>query len=539
MRLSADMGTNTFLNTNQMKERSIVIWGAGKEGKNILKILKDHNHQITCFVDTNAANICDIDGVCVKEKDFLKNNVKNYYVVVAIAKYYSEVSEYLMEIGYFEKSDYFWINRTPIEIDICDGQYSDDFGNRVDIVESRKLNTCIKSRNGISYKISAKLFITGKNNTVRMENVKFLKNSSIYVANGANVNMSDCIITGESAVKVNNSKLQIKNSCHICKAGIDINAHSEVVFSNTFLSDDSNIIANDNSYCNVIGTYISSKITVRRFSKLRIYESRIESNISMNQRCEANIEMSYIDEDNMLNIGNGSLCNINGSYIDKSGRYGIQKCSKFKIIETKIDSNCVMMSNNESEIILDDILINKNVRIDCDHNSLVKMFQCEIIGQDTLITCVYNSEILLGRNVRIQIRAHFISDYGSSLSMGEDSGLSLDVTILCGSSHPVFDITDTQEYYSEEFSDSQKSRVGKRVEIKNGVWIGKGCTILGGSIIGESSIVSAGSVTAKKYPNNCLIMGYPAKVVRTNIAWDKYEVNPDKVDKKYWKLTEC
>ncbi len=50
--------------------------------------------------------------------------------------------------------------------------------------------------------------------------------------------------------------------------------------------------------------------------------------------------------------------------------------------------------------------------------------------------------------------------------------------------------------------------------IGNNVWIGLNATILKGTTIGDNSIVTAGSVVKGKYPDNALIQGNPAVVVK-------------------------
>jgi carbonic anhydrase/acetyltransferase-like protein (isoleucine patch superfamily) len=53
-------------------------------------------------------------------------------------------------------------------------------------------------------------------------------------------------------------------------------------------------------------------------------------------------------------------------------------------------------------------------------------------------------------------------------------------------------------------------------EIKNACLIGMSATILDGAVIGEESIVGAGSLVTKnkKFPPRSLIMGSPAKFIR-------------------------
>ncbi len=53
--------------------------------------------------------------------------------------------------------------------------------------------------------------------------------------------------------------------------------------------------------------------------------------------------------------------------------------------------------------------------------------------------------------------------------------------------------------------------------VKEGSTIGMGATVLNGAIIGKNSIVGAGSLVTqgKEFPDNSLIIGSPAKVVRT------------------------
>lgn len=55
---------------------------------------------------------------------------------------------------------------------------------------------------------------------------------------------------------------------------------------------------------------------------------------------------------------------------------------------------------------------------------------------------------------------------------------------------------------------------GGDITIGDDVWIGMNCTVMGGVTIGHGSVVAAGSVVTKSVPENVLVGGVPAKVIR-------------------------
>lgn len=54
----------------------------------------------------------------------------------------------------------------------------------------------------------------------------------------------------------------------------------------------------------------------------------------------------------------------------------------------------------------------------------------------------------------------------------------------------------------------------KPIHIKKNCWIGAGATILRGVTIGENSVVGAGSVVTKDVPDNAIVAGNPAKIIK-------------------------
>jgi acetyltransferase-like isoleucine patch superfamily enzyme len=54
----------------------------------------------------------------------------------------------------------------------------------------------------------------------------------------------------------------------------------------------------------------------------------------------------------------------------------------------------------------------------------------------------------------------------------------------------------------------------KAIHIKRNAWIGAGATILQGVTIGENSVVAAGSVVSKDVPDNVIVGGIPANIIK-------------------------
>ena len=52
------------------------------------------------------------------------------------------------------------------------------------------------------------------------------------------------------------------------------------------------------------------------------------------------------------------------------------------------------------------------------------------------------------------------------------------------------------------------------IRIKKGAWLGAGVTVLPGVTVGENAMVAAGAVVTKDVPDNTIVGGVPAKVIR-------------------------
>ena len=75
--------------------------------------------------------------------------------------------------------------------------------------------------------------------------------------------------------------------------------------------------------------------------------------------------------------------------------------------------------------------------------------------------------------------------------------------------------------YHKIYINEKRENVPQNINIGSHCWIGLQCLILKGTILADDSIVGAKSLLNKKYnESNSVIVGNPARIVKTNITWD-------------------
>ncbi|MBW1673937.1 MAG: acyltransferase [Deltaproteobacteria bacterium] len=60
----------------------------------------------------------------------------------------------------------------------------------------------------------------------------------------------------------------------------------------------------------------------------------------------------------------------------------------------------------------------------------------------------------------------------------------------------------------------KRIHIPNHIRIDDYVWVGAGSIILPGVTIGQRSIIAAGSVVNKSFPEDVLVGGNPAKIIR-------------------------
>jgi len=123
------------------------------------------------------------------------------------------------------------------------------------------------------------------------------------------------------------------------------------------------------------------------------------------------------------------------------------------------------------------------------------------IGEESTIMAPFSgaafNHLKLGRNVFINTNSLLMSRGGIEI---EDDVLIAANVQLISNNHDEYD---------------RQVLTCKPVTIKKGAWIGAGATILPGVSVGKYAIVGACAVVTKDVPDYAVVVGSPAKVIKT------------------------
>lgn len=115
--------------------------------------------------------------------------------------------------------------------------------------------------------------------------------------------------------------------------------------------------------------------------------------------------------------------------------------------------------------------------------------------------CDYGYNIIAGKNLYMNFNCCILDV--STVTFGDDVMLAPNVQIYTAT-HPL--------KYEERNSGKE---LAKPIVIGDNVWIGGNSTICPGVILGNNVVVGAGSVVTKSFPDDVVIAGNPAKIIKT------------------------
>jgi len=110
----------------------------------------------------------------------------------------------------------------------------------------------------------------------------------------------------------------------------------------------------------------------------------------------------------------------------------------------------------------------------------------------------YGKHTKIGKNVFINFDCIFLDLGGITI---EDNVLIAPRVNLLTEGHPIS-------------PESRSWLIPKPIHIKQNAWIGAGATILQGVTVGKNSVVASGAVVSENIPDNTIVGGIPAKIIK-------------------------
>lgn len=151
------------------------------------------------------------------------------------------------------------------------------------------------------------------------------------------------------------------------------------------------------------------------------------------------------------------------------------------------------------------------------------------------ILCYADGKVEIGEWVKIGFNS--VVNCACSISIGANTAIANNVTIIDHNTHPINPADRLLMRHTPHGSLERQPMWSdsKPVVIGQNVWIGSGVRIQKGVTIGDNSVIGANSVVTKDIPANCIAVGVPAKVVKTDIDKTTTPIFPipEELRKKY------
>lgn len=138
---------------------------------------------------------------------------------------------------------------------------------------------------------------------------------------------------------------------------------------------------------------------------------------------------------------------------------------------------------------------------DPDYKSLLEeLFQCEIDDSVAVVSpfyCDCGCRVSIGKNVIINKGATFISP--GRVEIEDDVLIAPEVKIAT---------------VNHDMRDRHNLLHFAKVTIKTNAWIGMGAILCPGVTVGRNAVVAAGSVVTRDVPDNAMVGGNPAQLIK-------------------------
>ena len=131
----------------------------------------------------------------------------------------------------------------------------------------------------------------------------------------------------------------------------------------------------------------------------------------------------------------------------------------------------------------------------------------------------YLEELFQRKLNDVRILTPFICDFGNRVKLGKGAFINHSAIFSASGGIEIQDGVSLAPgvkiaTINHDFNNRHTIYTYGKVTIKKNAWIGMGATICPGVTIGENAVVAAGGVVTKDVPDNAVVGGVPAKVIK-------------------------
>ncbi len=505
------MNTQSFINQKHLKKRNIAIFGFDEAGRRMYELLSKY-HRVECFVDLIDTEVQETGiGVAVHALDFLRGKKGDFYVIIPSREYDPSIEDSLWEMGFTPVEDYLWIGQNMIEPDLEDGgEYRDDFGNYASVKNGKGLRLLLRGGNNV--------FVAG-------ESAWFLSGARVELSNGADIRIESCTVSGPCGIKSDGCVVEMRNHVQLGACSIEVSKNSVVTLDNTTLLDGTALSIKDSTEYHAKGSVIGSRWSIRKRSCASVIGSKCLSAVDISGQGRLELVGTSVSKESWIFVKHMANVCMRGCVLNGNVQVKAYTNGTLELRDTTVTLGGPIQVNNNSEARISGCRLESIYVIGVENFGKLEM-EKTWLKNGAEVRVVYSSVVKMEKNGEFNPGCHIVANHGSQILIKEDCGVSWNVWILSGGAHPIFDLHDLKRF-----------QAGSVIEIGRHVWLGESCSLLNGTVIGDGCIVAAGSVTGTRYPNNCMIMGYPARAVKRDVAFDLIEANPERIDPEIFKPT--
>jgi len=159
-------------------------------------------------------------------------------------------------------------------------------------------------------------------------------------------------------------------------------------------------------------------------------------------------------------------------------------------------------------------------------SQIFRLFRSELKPALTLgnhVSCYSGCSFSLGKSGRCTVGDYTLINGAlimaeELIQIGSHCLISWNVGIADSDFHPIDPVLrrmDAEALAPYSPKPAHRPHIGTApVVIGDNVWVGMGAVILKGVTIGDNSVVAAGSIVTKSVPENSLVAGNPAKIIK-------------------------